>query len=290
MLTKEMRASIRDFVRAESAMPEGTDEAPDRYFRALVGAKINRATGPLRGVYIRQQPDVERLILLVVQHVEQVWTSEDEPRRVFLTAFEVGDKSPYTFLPLDFENGRSSSEDAADRIRAAGGVTAMDSGASIAMLTTLEMMQGFCIQAMTQNRELMEIAVEARVGQAHAQLETRVAQAHLEIVEQGDGVKRIDKVFDRLDPHLAKWFPPLLASLAALAAKRGAAAPKPNATPPDDPSAAADWHIDQFEATLTALGTFFMGQPHELTKPREERIGELIQRMLAAAQALQEEG
>lgn len=284
MLTPEMRDTIRAFVQKYMAIRAGEEGPPNVYFRAKYGKALTKANGAFTGIYPKHFEDTAELVNEVFDHVSKTWAAAEEPQRLFLCVHVVGDNNPLDGLTLHFEHG-TPWQDAESAFLARKGNLASNSGAmeqaaAIALLDVVHTFKEMTISTQTQNRELVDKCVEFGVrAQISEERSALLLQEHTEA--------RLERMMDRLDPHLERWAPALINAAGSLA---GAWATKDvAAVPPVDHEKAADWYIDRFGQSMFAMGTFFAGSPEKLTKEREARIGELLARMMAAAQSVKEQ-
>lgn len=276
MLNEDNRTVIRKFVQEHIALPPGADALPAIYFRGRVGQNISRSVGVYGGVYVDKHPDAEGLIAAVCNHVVQTWIGSDEPAQVWLLVYPVGEKNPTSGIRIDFDAGRSGSA-SLDRFAQTRGTSALDSAAAVALLETNVMFRDMLLANMTQNRELVDKCI-------HYGIEAEISSSRTALLESQATEARMERMFNRLDPHLEKWAPALILGLSTAAAAYGSKGGGAAASlPPADPEQAADWYIQRFGETMFALGAFFAAQPHLLTPPREAKVGQLIAKMMEVA-------
>lgn len=296
MVEAEMRREIQDFVKEKASFSGEVEEGADYYFKVLLGRSPSRGTrSTLKGIYLSKHPDLAELQDVVIRHVERsirlMGPERSRGDRYFLLFTLKGSNNPDDAIELEVpDDGTAVRESAAEQIRATQGLDGtFNAAASVALLETNNMLRQFIQRLMEDLRAVLEAKTNAEgmITEVLAKLST--AEAMVEVMAQETEIRKVDRMMDRLDPHIAEHGPGVVDAVKSLASGWNWKMQQGASKVPEKPGPATDWHIDQFEGSMNALGTHLQSHPETITPKRKHRLESLIQRLFAVAAALDED-
>lgn len=289
MLVPEQRTAILGFVRKHASArvtPNGQAETPDVYFKVKHGPSVGKSQGVLAPVYASSAEDVESLAILVCDHVTDSYVGAGEPARMWLTVFAVGDKSPHSFICLDFEDGRTQVDDAVAQLQSAANIKgdSMSGATALIVLETNKLLRSQVSELLETNRQLT-VQVQGQHDElVGARAKLVLADLALQWNGEARARARVDALVEKGGPFVDKWVPLFLATVTTLGTGYLATRAAPGSDkPPGDVHEAADWHIDHAVSAVVAMGLHFQANPATLTKAREARLTQMVQQFMTFA-------
>lgn len=297
MLEAESRSTLRAFVKEKVAFAERARETEnadlDWYFKSVVGTAVSKGRVPFRGVYLSHYPQADMLFDEVEKNANRAWSAiqgEIKPRdRLFVAFMRVGDNNPEDSIEVSFEKcpGGAMKSDAADQIARAGdtaGNNSFNAGAAVAMLETNMMLRGLVLRFMDDVRHITDQKISAESMITEMMSKLHVAEAMVEVMGHETEIRKVDRFFERMDPHISKYGQDVVDSMSVLA--QGFSwklAGGPSDPCPSKPGPATDWLIQRLAWAMNALGGHLKLHPNTITPKRKKQLEGLTETMVAAA-------
>ena len=296
MVEAETRRKIQEFVKEKAAFSGEVEEGQDYYFKVLLGRRPTAGTrSGLKGIYLSKHADLSELQEVVIKHVDRSIDTMGPERgkgdRYFLLFVRKGENNPDDAIDLHIpDDGTSMRDSAAEQIRATQGLDGtFNAAASVALLETNGMLRMLVQRLMEDVRTILEqkTNAEGMITEVLAKLST--AEAMVEVMAQETEIRKVDRMMDRLDPHIQQHGPGVVEAVQSLANGWAWKMQQGGGQVPEKPGAATDWYIDQFGGSMDALGAHIQAHPHTLTPKRRARLEELVAKVIAVAAALEED-
>lgn len=298
MLEEDIRREIQVFVKEKAALTGEASEG-DFYFKVVVGRSTTKQAtrSQLNGIYISKHPDVTELCAVVERHVERSIRLMNPERqrgeRFYLIFSKKGENNPDDGIELPVApdpRGGLAEGSAAEQIKATQGIDGtFNAAASVALLETNNMLRGLLLRFMEDLRTVLEQKTNAEglITEALAKLST--AEAMVEVMANETEIRKVDRFFDRMDPHLAAHGGDVVETLGILAKGWSFRQQAGKSKCPPKPGPATDWHLAQFEGALYALGEHLEAHPETLTPERRARLQKLVELIFRVAAHLEED-
>lgn len=283
MLTMQGQRDILDFVEKNAVLARSDEEEDtDYYFSARFGRVVNKAKSELPGVYVSRHKDVEDLKKAVQKNIRDSITSRGDATNpsdlLFLAFMKKGENNPEDVQPARLEHDYTMAlrDDPSVRVERARGPDAFPTGAALVMMDTHKLLAGLLTDSYDRYERLQEAKLDSDVRGMQLLSENIAAQAMVKVAEEETQVRKIDRMFARLDPHIEALGPDVLKVLQTTAEGFANQWSPSSEGPPKDAGEALDWHIERLDGAMKGLGFHLVKNPDSLTEARQERLEKLI--------------